>query len=1019
MMSVKHFLTSAGMLEDSICGWHPVYDIHGRGGLGYHQHSITGGTISGSGSRTLTLQRTTEQKELEKELEHFDDTLEKKEEELSILEAQMKANEISTKRIEREGLEMEKTLLEKFKKANKNNPEHKRLFENLYSKNETISYKTYERIKDKIFRKASAKYDAIREAEEALFQNEVKLKKQKQALEHKMNKEKLSQRRDELAKEIKDIETNRQYQKETRPQRKQARAQELEHYKELAPYKHKYNVPQQKTTRYIPPTAESETLKEWRLSHGYLQKSKHPKPREGEEGYIDEDLLTPEEIQEMADEEAELDRQIAEEKALHPHLEPYNKKDESFEPKVYITMNEVEKDKVISEDLEGLNPDYEDTIDKINKINDETDLYYEHFNIDIDPDYKNPANDENTIKLFDVCYSEESIQKLFDNMDGFFSYISEYGDEYLKKYQRGKGQEWLLSHFTEKMASGEYKKGDIELANQVLEQVLLSMGHKKQILNGDEILDNCDTLHSDNNIPGATTFSLDLVSKQFKFFLECKYFPSTNNSLPVQILNNRNMYNDYILKIKRSLIVLEERINEIQLLVDTELASNEEIEEIKDKKEQYDDILDNISSNGKFDYDKFYILFLANCPYEGFPIMMNKMPQMNNVASMNKIIEIAKRAKVCANPISDIIKACRSQGQVNLMVVDKYDRVIEFVKTNKGGVMRKDQTDKLNSLFFGNGEAYDLVIGIISHHNCTIYNYSKDLFLKDTHLLVRYRVAPNLLGGHPECVIIPAERLLVDGNVRLHKIYKRPKAIDFSVGDPYENLEATYTKFKNNDDGDGNEILSDDPNDELNHSNYLKLKSKDSRNQFIKKYRQQFKPTFEADTQDIKIKKINISSLSHNASLYKALKESNVGHIYELKKVELSEVSHKEGLREYINETLDKYRASKALFSTLKSYKEHYSGKITSKKEPNVKDWYDVPEGLNKTMIAEIKEIATEEFKKSNIPYTAIPVPTKYELKQAPRKLKIAVQPSIKKKSSTSAPISNASYVHKTKVITI
>jgi len=45
MTSVKHFITSAGMLEDSIGGWCPVYNIRSRGGLGYHQHSITGGMI--------------------------------------------------------------------------------------------------------------------------------------------------------------------------------------------------------------------------------------------------------------------------------------------------------------------------------------------------------------------------------------------------------------------------------------------------------------------------------------------------------------------------------------------------------------------------------------------------------------------------------------------------------------------------------------------------------------------------------------------------------------------------------------------------------------------------------------------------------------------------------------------------------------------------------------------------------------------------------------------------------------
>ena len=54
MMSVKHFIHRAGMLEDSIGGWCPIYDIRGRGGLGYHQHSIIGGTIrGGSGNKAI------------------------------------------------------------------------------------------------------------------------------------------------------------------------------------------------------------------------------------------------------------------------------------------------------------------------------------------------------------------------------------------------------------------------------------------------------------------------------------------------------------------------------------------------------------------------------------------------------------------------------------------------------------------------------------------------------------------------------------------------------------------------------------------------------------------------------------------------------------------------------------------------------------------------------------------------------------------------------------------------------
>ena len=44
-MSVKHYVQRAGQLEESIGGWCPVYDIHGRGGLGYHQHLITGGMM--------------------------------------------------------------------------------------------------------------------------------------------------------------------------------------------------------------------------------------------------------------------------------------------------------------------------------------------------------------------------------------------------------------------------------------------------------------------------------------------------------------------------------------------------------------------------------------------------------------------------------------------------------------------------------------------------------------------------------------------------------------------------------------------------------------------------------------------------------------------------------------------------------------------------------------------------------------------------------------------------------------
>ena len=47
-MSVKHYVQRAGQLEESIGGWCPVYDIRGRGGLGYHQHSITGGMIRGN-----------------------------------------------------------------------------------------------------------------------------------------------------------------------------------------------------------------------------------------------------------------------------------------------------------------------------------------------------------------------------------------------------------------------------------------------------------------------------------------------------------------------------------------------------------------------------------------------------------------------------------------------------------------------------------------------------------------------------------------------------------------------------------------------------------------------------------------------------------------------------------------------------------------------------------------------------------------------------------------------------------
>lgn len=79
MMSVKHFIQRAGMLEENIGEWCPVYSIRGRGGLGYHQHSITGGMIRGSGGSDDDKSKSEEDSEEDSDEESEEDSDEESE----------------------------------------------------------------------------------------------------------------------------------------------------------------------------------------------------------------------------------------------------------------------------------------------------------------------------------------------------------------------------------------------------------------------------------------------------------------------------------------------------------------------------------------------------------------------------------------------------------------------------------------------------------------------------------------------------------------------------------------------------------------------------------------------------------------------------------------------------------------------------------------------------------------------------------------------------------------------------
>jgi hypothetical protein len=813
------------MLEDSICGWHPVYDIHGRGGLGYHQHSITGGMLkTAGGSQTITatttapkIQSLISSKKQNDEVEAIESEIEQlkkeeKEEEISVSDVE-KHLEISQKKYNEYLFNIRKsteTTLEKILKT-----------KNLDKQFET---RTIELNRERKWTTTEMK--ATKKRLETLKLRREELQKEIYAfkdientedyahiinLRHQPKIEHLNTRHAGLKKNLKLIEdsnidgniisddgeetniitdteiipflkkTNptllntiivaRQLLHNNRSYDTKKNIAEIEHT-HLFRYRNAIEAYKNYQSRRIIDAIEKieanhdfeELQRMDKLIQNYQSK---PKP-----------IITPtvrrehvlSNIPQLHMTNPRDDTDIT----LHRPIEPAIRHQayEDFETKHGVDIQTIDKGEIkgalldataqfslpsaLKTSIKAIVLDNPDNIEVLGNFNAlfEQDLHFSKWGIDcsIDGD------------LLERCYTKNTIKRYFHNEDGFISFMLQLGKEYITKYERGKAPEWVISWVTNERPNEKGAEGDQALALQVLNHILETMGTGQTATMG-QMLENNDALLIDAGMKGASTFSLDLSNRLFKFFCEVKYFPVTGNCIYKQILNNRVMMNENIYRVKKQLKNYQIRIQEAN-----DIGDDDEEERIT---REYNSYIDMFSTDGVFDANKYCTLFINTCPYEGFPFMSNKLPQLNTPATIQHTLEMRDSMYdfECPNNHNNILIFSHTQKQNNRLVMNDNNKIIGIIVMTNSNEIDQSETKKLNKIFFPLGtEEYDLTLLNISENNANIWNYSTQEDLKNVSIALKRRIAINLdAGAHPDSVIISAEEQMM-GNINLQPL---------------------------------------------------------------------------------------------------------------------------------------------------------------------------------------------------------------------------------------------------------
>jgi hypothetical protein len=234
---------------------------------------------------------------------------------------------------------------------------------------------------------------------------------------------------------------------------------------------------------------------------------------------------------------------------------------------------------------------------------------------------------------------------------------------------------------------------------------------------------------------GINSFCIDTCCRvgNEKMFIECKKYDASY-SLTELVEQYTDMFNGYYLQYKddldKKIEIIKKIKNVLKLYKKTKNKSVLEmlkeygstIEEIKEKlkeeEEEFENMLDDVQTNNKFDMFKMEMLFWKHTPYPSIPMGLNKffsaqddidlVNSPNNNQEVNVLIKNRKTAY-------DIVP-----NKTNGVNLGKIKNIIQNTKTNS-----IEQNAILQTVYqFDKGSQYDLAFNIAFDDGVGFYNHS-------------------------------------------------------------------------------------------------------------------------------------------------------------------------------------------------------------------------------------------------------------------------------------------------------
>jgi len=245
---------------------------------------------------------------------------------------------------------------------------------------------------------------------------------------------------------------------------------------------------------------------------------------------------------------------------------------------------------------------------------------------------------------------------------------------------------------------------------------------------------NDDLLHS-YNFAGIDSFCIDTCCRfgNEKMFIECKKYDASY-SLTELIEQYTDMFNGYYLRYKEDLdkkLTQIEKYKEvlkfykktkIKIIQKEDKIYGSTIDEIKEKlkeeKEEFENMLDDVQTNNKFDMFKMEMLFWKHTPYPSIPMGLNKFfsaqDNIDIVNSPNNNQEVSVLIKN-RKTAYDIVP-----NKTNGVNLGKIKNIIQNTKTNS-----IEQNAILQTVYqFDKGSQYDLAFNIAFDDGVGFYNHS-------------------------------------------------------------------------------------------------------------------------------------------------------------------------------------------------------------------------------------------------------------------------------------------------------